>query len=73
MVEELQLDPACIEETTYQTLAEYCRLKQGSIGALHSWMDRNWSVPHEKVRASEIHRLIVELDFPIILHDELRA
>jgi SIR2-like domain len=66
MVEELELDPACIEETTYQTLAEYYRLKQGSIGALRSWMDRNWSVPDEIVRASEIHRLIVELDFPII-------
>jgi hypothetical protein len=29
-------------------------------------MDRNWSVPEERVRSSEIHRLIVELDFPII-------
>ena len=66
MVEELQLEPACVEDTTYQTLAEYYRLKQGSIGALRSWMDRNWNVPGEKVRASAIHRLIVELDFPLI-------
>jgi hypothetical protein len=29
-------------------------------------MDRNWNVPEEQVRASAIHRLIVELDFPII-------
>jgi hypothetical protein len=66
MTEELQLDPKCVEETNYQTLAEYYRLKQGSIGTLRSWMDRNWSVPEEQVRASAIHRLIVELDFPII-------
>jgi hypothetical protein len=55
-----------MEETTYQTLAEYYRLKQGSIGGLRSWMDRNWNVPLEKVRASKIHKAIVELDFPII-------
>jgi hypothetical protein len=66
MTEELQLDPKCVEETNYQTLAEYYRLKQGSIGTLRSWMDRNWSVPEEQVRASAIHKLIVELDFPII-------
>jgi hypothetical protein len=66
MVEELELDPACVEDTSYQTLAEYYRLRQGSIGALRSWMDRNWNVPVEKVRESAIHRLIVELDFPLI-------
>jgi SIR2-like domain len=66
MTEELKLDPKCVEDTNYQTLAEYYRLKQGSIGTLRSWMDRNWNVPEEQVRASVIHRLIVELDFPII-------
>lgn len=51
---------------TYQTLAEYYRLKNGSIGPLRSWMDRTWSVSAERVRESTIHDLIVELDFPII-------
>jgi len=51
---------------SYQTLAEYYRLKQGSLGPLRSWMDRNWSVSREKVEDSVLHRLIVELDFPII-------
>lgn len=51
---------------SYQTLAEYYRLKRGSLGPLRSWMDRNWSVSREKVEASALHRLIVELDFPII-------
>jgi len=68
LVEELGLDKNIIAEAnvTYQMLAEFYRLKQGSIGPLRSWMDRNWSVSREKVEASEIHKLIVALDFPII-------
>jgi hypothetical protein len=50
----------------YQTLAEYYRLKHGSIGPLRSWMDRTWSVSAEKVKESRIHELIVKLDFPLI-------
>jgi hypothetical protein len=68
MADELGLDPHSVEtgQYTYQMLAEYYLLKQGSIGGLRSWMDRNWSVSREKVRGSELHRLIVALDFPII-------
>lgn len=51
---------------TYQTLAEYYRLKHGSIGPLRSWMDRTWSVSADRVRESAIHDLIVAFDFPII-------
>ncbi len=55
-------------ETTagYQTLAEYYRLTQGSIGSLRSWMDRTWTVSEERVRSSRIHEVIVELDFPLV-------
>ena len=65
MRRELDLGP---EEGTssYQTLAEYYRLKYGSIGPLRSWMDRHWSVAEECVRDSAIHRLIVELNFPVV-------
>jgi hypothetical protein len=28
----------------YQMLAEFCRLKQGGLGSLRSWLDRNWKV-----------------------------
>ncbi|WP_374468768.1 SIR2 family protein [Phenylobacterium sp.] len=67
MCRELDLDVAALgHELSYQTLAEYYRLQKGSIGPLRSWMDRTWSVSEEKVRRSRIHRLIVELDFPII-------
>jgi hypothetical protein len=50
----------------YQTLAEYYRLQQGSIGALRSWMDRTWSVSEQRVAGSKVHDLIVRLDFPIL-------
>lgn len=50
----------------YQMLAEYYRLKRGGIGPLRSWLDRNWRVDPERIAASELHRMIVELDFPII-------
>ena len=68
LVKELGLDHDIVagRDVSYQTLAEFYRLKQGSIGPLRSWMDRNWSVSHEKVEASEIHKLIVALNFPII-------
>ncbi len=68
MAEELGLDPKISSDpdTNYFTLAEYYRLKEGSIGPLRSWMDRHWSIPEERLRTSRVHELIVALDFPII-------
>jgi hypothetical protein len=68
MTEEMGLGQGSVEDQgyTYEMLAEYYRLKQGSIGPLRSWMDREWSVCRDKVRDSELHRIIVSLDFPII-------
>jgi hypothetical protein len=43
----------------YLALAEYYRIKKGNIGALRSWMDREWH-RHIDIRQSHIHRLIVE-------------
>ncbi len=53
-------------QNSYQILAEYHRLKNGSIGPLRSWMDRTWHVSEDKVRRSQLHQLIVSLDFPQI-------
>jgi hypothetical protein len=48
----------------YLALAEYYELEKGSIGPLRSWMDREW---HKgDIRSSEVHKLVSELDFPII-------
>jgi SIR2-like domain len=68
MAEELGLaiDSADAQSINYFTLAEYYRLRQGSIGPLRSWMDRHWSIPEKTLKQSRVHQLIVELDFPII-------
>src|SRR4051794_33338494 len=68
LLHELDLDPSVIEgmRDGHQMLAELYRLKQGGIGPLRSWLDRNWKVSEDKVATSKLHRLIVELDFPAI-------
>src|SRR5919112_1992700 len=68
IAEELELEPGAIagSDVNYLTLAEFYRLKQGSIGPLRSWMDRNWSIPDEALKTSRVHQLICELDFPIL-------
>jgi hypothetical protein len=53
-------------EINYLTLAEYYRLKQGSIGPLRSWMDRNWTISEKALKSSKVHELICRLDFPIL-------
>ncbi len=53
-------------ESNYLTLAEYYKLKKGSIGPLRSWMDRHWNIDEATLANSDIHRLIVALKFSII-------
>jgi hypothetical protein len=68
LLKELELGPEVIDGMNdgYQMLAEFYRLKQGGMGPLRSWLDRNWKVAADKVSQSELHKLIVELDFPAI-------
>lgn len=68
LLEELELDGEAVNgmQFGHQTLAEYYRLQKGSIGPLRSWLDRNWKVAEDRVAASRLHRLIVDLDFPVI-------
>jgi hypothetical protein len=68
LLKELQLGPEVIDGMNdgYQMLAEFYRLKQGGMGPLRSWLDRNWKVATDKVSQSELHKLIVEFDFPAI-------
>lgn len=49
-----------------RTLAEYYKLTKGNLGPLRSWMDVTWHRPEVSILDSEVHRLIVELSFPII-------
>ena len=50
----------------YLRLAEYYVIKKNSIGSLRSRMDTEWHDSSIDISKSEIHRLIVELQFPII-------
>jgi len=65
--EELGFDPDIfLSLADYQSLAEYYALERGSLGDLRSWMDTTWHPVTTDITKSEIHNLIVELDFPII-------
>jgi hypothetical protein len=68
VVKELGLDPDAVAgaDVNYLTLAEFYRIRMGSIGPLRSWMDRSWTIPDETLRTSRVHELIGRLDFPII-------
>lgn len=50
----------------FRSLTEFYRLERGSIAPLRDWMREEWRVPDETLRGSRIHRLIVELDFPLV-------
>lgn len=61
---ELKYDPAIF--STYGdhlALAEFYKKRKGGLGALRSWMDREWHKPSTDIAASEIHRLITEGKF----------
>lgn len=67
MARTLDLDPVAFREKgSYLTLAEYFRLRHGSIGPLRSWMDREWHGPQISVGESRVHELIVRSRFHII-------
>jgi hypothetical protein len=68
MGEDLGFDPDVfvMPDASFLTIAEYYRLAKGSIGPLRSWMDRNWAVSSDTLRASKVHNQIVDLDFPLV-------
>ncbi len=47
-------------------LAEYYRVKTGSIGPLRSWMDTKWHSANVDLQGSEIHKLIANSKFPLV-------
>jgi len=66
IAEELGYDAAIYRTLgDYLSLAEFYELEKGNIGRLRSWMDRTWHA-HIDIGKSEIHRLIVDMNFPII-------
>lgn len=63
---EMKVDASRYQLNDYPVLAEAYVLQQGKIGKLRSWMDTRWHNDSIDIQASEIHRLILELDFPAI-------
>ena len=64
IAKELGYDPAIF--STYGdhlALAEFYKKKKGGLGALRSWMDREWHKSTTDIKTSEIHRLITEGNF----------
>ena len=47
-------------------MAEYYYNQKGTLGALRSWMDRIWHHQDINIGDSEIYKLIIDLNFPII-------
>lgn len=67
MARQLGLDPQEFRTLAdHRMLAEFYLLTKGTLGPLRSWMDVTWHRQDVDVKNSEIHRLIVELAFPII-------
>jgi hypothetical protein len=65
---ELGFEPTEFLELSndFRSLAEFYRLEKGSLEALCRKMAREWQVSDDKLAASQAHRQIVELDFPVV-------
>jgi hypothetical protein len=50
----------------YPVIAEAYIQNSGKLGALRSWMDTTWHPTSIDVKVSDIHNLIVDLNFPTI-------
>src|SRR5690554_1883941 len=68
MLAELEMEDGTDDwpQSSYQTLAEYYRVRKGSIAPLAEWLAEAWQVSDDAIRASEVHRLIVDLGFRTI-------
>ena len=66
IAEQLQFDDKIFKSHgDNRELFEYYYLEKGALGPLRSWMDTKWHTGID-IGTSEIHELIVKLDFPKI-------
>lgn len=67
LAKELDFDPRVFATLgDHYILAEYYKLEKGSLGPLRSWMDREWDRVANSIADSEVHRLITQLEFPVV-------
>ncbi|WP_273961225.1 SIR2 family protein, partial [Burkholderia pseudomallei] len=64
IAKELGYDPKIFSTYgNHLALAEFYKKKMGGLGALRSWMDREWHKPTTDISKSDIHRLITQGKF----------
>ncbi|MGR9578375.1 SIR2 family protein [Pandoraea sputorum] len=64
IAKELGYDPKIFSTYgSHLALAEFYKKKKGGLGALRSWMDREWHKPATDISMSEIHKLITQGNF----------
>ncbi|HET6169686.1 MAG TPA: SIR2 family protein [Terracidiphilus sp.] len=66
MAAEIGYEPGGYSVADYAVIAEAYLVKHAQLGGLRSWMDATWHPPSVRIAGSELHKLIVDLDFPII-------
>src|SRR2546423_1419498 len=68
MAADLGYDPEVLvtPDADYMQVAELHHLISGARDDLVEWMRRTWVIDRERLRASSVHRHIVELAFPLI-------
>ncbi|KDR95446.1 SIR2-like domain-containing protein [Peptoclostridium litorale DSM 5388] len=65
--EKLGYDPDEFESYgRYRELAEYYEIENNGINDLVKWMDEEWHRNSISLKDSKVHKLIFDLDFPII-------
>lgn len=63
---ELGFEEAATSRAEYPVVAEAFVARHGHLGPLRSWMDTTWHPSSVDISRSEVHNLIVDLDFPTI-------
>lgn len=66
MAEDLGFQAKSYGVADYAVVAEAYLVKHAQLGALRSWMDTTWHPPTIHIATSELHNLIVDLEFPAI-------
>jgi hypothetical protein len=63
---ELGFEQTAASRAEYPVIAEAFVARHGHLGPLRSWMDTTWHPSSVDITRSELHNLIVDLDFPTI-------
>jgi hypothetical protein len=66
VAEEMGFADTALDIADYPIIAEAYQVRHAQLGALRTWMDKIWHPPGIDIRRSEVHNLIVDLEFPMI-------